>query len=145
MAKCYVVLNSDGSIHTVGEKNIFALESGQVLREENEEIAAFVNSLPEEPKKCMWTGVSYAINPDYEDPVIYSPNDLILWAMQEYPEFIGTPHEYVLSTFANNPVEYKDLMVSRAAIVDAATGNSDLTDVATALIAKAIQLGASIS
>jgi hypothetical protein len=74
----------------------------------------------------------------------YRANDLIEWGMTNYPAFIGTPHEYVLLAFANDPSGYKDLLLARATILDTSLGGTTFTDTANALIAKAQELGAVI-
>jgi hypothetical protein len=76
---------------------------------------------------------------------VYNPNDLIVRAMSEFPQFIGTSHEYVLATFANNPKNYKSLMLQRAAILDTNSGGTTFTDIANQLILMAIELGADIT
>lgn len=75
---------------------------------------------------------------------VYSPQALIEWGMETFPELIGTPHEYVLSKFAEQPVAYKNFMIQRGAIIDKAVGGTVFSDLARGIIAKATELGADL-
>jgi hypothetical protein len=101
--------------------------------------------IPDVQSKCLLIDENNHITVDMSlADKVYNSDDLILWAMENYPSLVGTPHEYVLTTFANNPRGYKDIMLTRAAIIDGKLGGTTFTDIANALIARAIKLGADI-
>lgn len=81
---------------------------------------------------------------EYENYTPYKPVDLIEWGISQYPELIGTPHEYSLVEFAKNPKEYKNLFLSRSIAIDTKIGGNYYTTVANEIISKAVELGADI-
>jgi hypothetical protein len=92
------------------------------------------------------TDMNDAIGRDvYVDGVLqllYTPQALIQWAMDEYPQLVGTAHESALTAFAIGPVGMKDLLIGRGAIIDMANGGTTFSDLAQAIIVKARELGA---
>lgn len=69
---CYIILNSDGRIHTVSEKDDNVLQSGQTKEISELSMQEFIESLPSEPSDCVRIDGSY-IAERAQEPKRYSP------------------------------------------------------------------------
>jgi hypothetical protein len=113
--------------------------------------AFFVEEKIGEQVKCSYNVDDLGLVEDtagrdiYVDGVLqvkYNPLTFIGWAMQTYPELIGTAHESALVAFAQDPASMKDLLVARGEIIDSANGGTTFSDLAQEIINQARAMGA---
>jgi hypothetical protein len=134
----YIILNSNGRIHTISEKNDTVLNEDQTLETSELSMQDFVDSLPGSPHDCVKTESGYVLD-ELPKPVIYSAQALKNWAMQQIFTAELIPHFAAFLDFANVATDdAKVLFLTYATAVG-------LTETANIIVAKAVELGANIT
>lgn len=133
----YIILNSDGRIHTVGEKDDNVLSEGQTKETSELSLVDFVAALPDVPCNCVKVGEIYVSQP-LQPVIIYNPNALISWAMAQLFTQALIPHFAAFLDFANKASQ---TATDNFRAYATAVSQSALAET---IIAKAIELGAKI-
>jgi hypothetical protein len=149
MGRCFVVLNSDGSIYTVSGKADTVLSRGQSVVSMNMSMGDFCASLPAAPHLCKRVNGLFVQFKEEEAVLIYNPDALISLAMQNVISSIpattdGQKADRALAItafidFANKATESsKENFLLIASMLG-------MTEVAMGIIAEAKNMGAEIS